>query len=377
MGREIRADPHTGRVRVIYAGKIVGSPFPVLSIEPSISCTAVIANTRTATAEVIHRSLRHYFPRTYSRYLEHDVMVLCGAHMTCFRAEHSHWFKEGVLGGGQGLVMLGGVESFTAGGWQPTEVHDVLPCEMLDLDLPQSGGTVQVIDGEDEFIRSLPMDRLGTYGYFSSCNNIQPRSRANHVAVLTRPMLTMPLLMWWDIGEGRAMAHSAGWQPAAGNVFRAWEYYGDYAINMMLFLAGRKLPEDIELVYLVRRRMREVNDGLNMLYSLIDMVENFGGSGYRLNQVVAEIQEEKERAIDFYVEADLDEGLGAMGVVLGMIEDAMVEAIRARDQAAFWIFLTEWAVVSGTSMMAGVLVWVLMVRRRLYREVKQTRLRPF
>ena len=42
--------------------------------------------------------------------------------------------------------------------------------------------------------------------------------------------------------------------------------------------------------------MREVNDGLNMLYSLIDMVENFGGSGYRLNQVVAEIQEEKERA---------------------------------------------------------------------------------
>jgi len=373
----VRADPHTGRVRVIYAGKIVGSPFPVLSLEPSLSCTAVIANTKTARPEQIQRSLRHYFPRTYSRYLEHDVMVLCGAHVMCFRAEHSHWFKEGVLEGGQGLVMLGGAESFTAGGWSPTEVHDVLPCDMLDLDLPQSGGTVQVINPEDEFLRSLPMDRLGTYGYFSSCNNVQPRSRANHAAVLARPMLTMPFLMWWDIGEGRTIAQSGGWQPAAGNVFRGWEYYGDYAINMMLFLAGRKLPDDIEMVYLVRRRMREVNDGLNMLYSLIDMVEKLGGSGYRLNQVVAEIHGERERAIDFYVEADLDEGLGAMDAVLEMVEEAMGEAIRARDQAAFWIFLTEWAVVSGTSMLAGVLVWVLMVRRMLYREVKQTRLKPF
>jgi hypothetical protein len=61
--------------------------------------------------------------------------------------------------------------------------------------------------------------------------------------------------------------------------------------------------------------------------------------------------------------------------VLDMIDEAMVEAIKVRDEAAFWIFLTEWAVVSGTSMVAGVLLWTLMVRRRLYREVEITRLR--
>jgi hypothetical protein len=105
------------------------------------------------------------------------------------------------------------------------------------------------------------------------------------------------------------------------------------------------------------------------------MVEKFGGSGYGLNQLVVEIQEERGEAVDLYVEADLDGGLAAFASVLEMVDDAMVEAIRVRDQAAFWIFLTEWAVVSGTSMMAGVLVWVLMVRRRLYREVEITRLR--
>jgi len=374
-GRDLRADPVTGRVRVIYAGKIVGSPFPVISIEPSLSCTAVFACEKTQRPEVLKKSLRNYFPRTYSRYLDQDVIVLCDASAKAFRTDHFRWMRDGVLEGGQGMVMLGGAESFMSGGWKDNEVADILPCEMLDLELSQSGGSIVVIDQEDEFIRSLPMDRLGSYGFFHSANNIQPRSRASYIASLSKPFGIMPLLMWWDIGEGRTMAHSAGWQPAAGNTFMKWEYYGDYAINMMLFLAGRKLPEDIEMVYLVRRRMREVNDGLNMLISLIEMVEKLGGSGYGLNQLLVEIQEERGEAVDLYVEADLDGGLAALASVLGMVEEAMGEAIRARDQAAFWIFLTEWAVVSGTSMLAGVAVWVLMVRRRLYREVEITRLR--
>jgi uncharacterized membrane protein len=375
IGRDLRVDPHTGRTRVIYAGKIVGSPFPVLSIEPSLTCTAVFACTKTQRADVIKRSLRNYFPRTYSRYLEHDVIILCDASTEAFRTDHFRWMRDGVLEGGQGMCMLGGAESFTAGGWQSTEVADILPCEMMDMELSTSGGNIQVIDPDDEFIRSLPMDRLGVYGFFHAANNIQPRSGSNHVAVMARSMGTQPFLMWWDVGDGRTMAQSGPWQPAAGNIFMRWEYYGDYAINMMLFLAGRKLPEDIEMVYLVRRRMRQVNDEINMLISLIEMVEKFGGSGYELNKLVVEIQVERKGAVDLYVEADLDGGLAALGSVLASIGDAMDEAIRVRNEAAFWIFFTEWAVVSGTSMLVGVAVWVLMVRRMLYREVEITRLK--
>ena len=49
-------------------------------------------------------------------------------------------------------------------------------------------------------------------------------------------------------------------------------------------------------------------------------------------------------------------------------------AIQAKDNALFWIFVIEWFVVTGTSMVAGALLWSLMVRRRLYREVGETRL---
>ncbi len=375
VGRGLRADPISGRVRVIYMGKIIGSPFPVLSIEPSLSCAAVFACTKTQPPDVIKRSLRNYFPRTYGRYLDHDVVTLDNAHRDSFRTDHLRWMRDGVIEGGQGMSMVGGAESFLSGWWKATEVADILPCEMMDQELSVSGGNVLVIDHDDEFMRSLPFDRLGHYGFFSSANNILPRTGANHVADLVGVHGTMPFLMWWDAGRGRTMAQSGPWHPTGGNFMR-WEYYGDYAINMMLFLAGRKLPDDIELVYLVRRRMRQVSEGLNTLYSLIEMIEKFGGSGSELSRVVVSIQEEKEQAVDLYVEANMEDSLDATLAILEMVEDAMEQALRARDAAAFWIFVTEWTIVTGTSMIAGVAIWLLMIRRSLYREVDITRLRP-
>jgi uncharacterized membrane protein len=377
VARDLRADPVTGRVRVIYMGKIEGSPFPVLSQEPLLFSTAVYACTFTQRLDTIRRSVRNYMPRTYSKFLENDVVVLCDANKGAFRTDHFRWMKDGVLEDGQGLVMVGGAESFHgAPSWRPTEVADILPAEMLESDLIYSGGTIRVVDQDDEFIKSLPFDRLGAYGMFHSSNNIQPRSRANLIAMLAKSMGTSPFLMWWDIGNGRTMAQSAGWQPAAGNVFMRWDYYGDYAINMMLFLAGQKLPEDLEMVYLVRRRMRETNEDLNMLYSMIEMVEKFGGSGFGLNQMVSEVQDQKQKALDLYVQARLDESLEALSVALEMGENTMGEAVRVRNAAAFWIFLTEWAVVTGTFLFTGTVLWTLMIKRRLYREVEITRLRP-
>ncbi len=362
-------------------GKIEGSPFPVLSQEPLLSVTAVYACTVTQTLDTIKRSVRNYMPRTYAKFLEDDVVVLCDANKDAFRTDHFRWMRDGVLDEGQGLVMVGGAESFAdIGGypsWKPTEVADILPCEMMEASLSFSGGSIQVLDEADEFIKSLPFDRLGSYGFFYDSNNIEPRSRARLIAALVRPLRTYPFLIWWDIGKGRTMAQSAGWQPVAGNVFRTWEYYGDYAINMMLFLAGRKLPEDLEMVYIVRRRMREMHESISMIYSVIDMVEKFGGSGQSLNEMVAEMGEQNDRAKALYFEGDLDRSLEAFAVAQQMAEETMVEALEVRDAAAFWIFMTEWAAVTGTSLLAGSLVWLLMVRRRLYREVAITRLRPY
>jgi hypothetical protein len=50
-------------------------------------------------------------------------------------------------------------------------------------------------------------------------------------------------------------------------------------------------------------------------------------------------------------------------------------ADRAMRRALFWVYVSEWFVVAATSMICAVLVWTLMVRKRMYREVEATRLR--
>jgi uncharacterized membrane protein len=380
--RDVRNDPATGRIRVIYIGDAIGvsNPFPILNQEPLLFCTAVYATTIHQHIDTIKRSFRLYMPRIYSKFLANDVVILSDANKDAFRTEHFRWMKEGVLDEGLGLVMVGGAESFAQEGgypsWQPTEVAEILPCEMIPTAPKFSGGRLRILDEEDEFIRSLPFQTIGAYGVFGGSNNILPLSRANLVAELIQGTLgTTPFLMWFDIGEGRTMAQSADWTPAGGNIFMRWDYYGDYAINMAMFLAGMKMPDDLETVYLVRRRLRETTEAIGMLYNMVEIIDKFGGSSATLDQMMAELRDERERGLSEYFQADLDGALGAFASALQKSEDTMNEAIRVRNAAAFWIFFTEWCVVTGTSLFTGAVLWMLMVRRRLYREVRITKLR--
>ena len=52
------------------------------------------------------------------------------------------------------------------------------------------------------------------------------------------------------------------------------------------------------------------------------------------------------------------------------------ETIRLKDRALFWIYMVEWAVTTGSGLLAGFVLWTLMVKRRLYRDVGATRMTP-
>ena len=59
--------------------------------------------------------------------------------------------------------------------------------------------------------------------------------------------------------------------------------------------------------------------------------------------------------------------------LLDEFSEVDVELMRAKDRALFWVYLIEWLAVSGTCMICAVLLWTLMIRRRLYRRVSTTR----
>ena len=88
-----------------------------------------------------------------------------------------------------------------------------------------------------------------------------------------------------------------------------------------------------------------------------------------------EIREKKNSAEEAYLTQDYE-------LASSLINEALDDTIPIRDgvedlrkETMFWIFLTEWSVVSATLMVAGTIVYWLMVRRMLYREVPTTRRR--
>jgi hypothetical protein len=51
------------------------------------------------------------------------------------------------------------------------------------------------------------------------------------------------------------------------------------------------------------------------------------------------------------------------------------EAIILKNEAMFWIFLSEWLVVTSTGIIAGFVLWSLMIKKRMFREIESTRYR--
>jgi hypothetical protein len=75
-----------------------------------------------------------------------------------------------------------------------------------------------------------------------------------------------------------------------------------------------------------------------------------------------------------YLEQDFDAVEEEMGKVFDGLKEAEAEAIRVKDRTFVWIYLIQWITVSGTAMICGFILWTLMIRRSLYREVSATRL---
>ncbi len=161
--------------------------------------------------------------------------------------------------------------------------------------------------------------------------------------------------MWWDVGEGRTMAQSVGWQLAGDINFMRWVYYGDYASNMMLFLAGRKLPDDLGMVYILKCRMREAEEGIYTLINMADFIEKFGGNSIPAGPMIAEIQDQKKAALALYTGADMDGAIDAFSGVLASIGETMYELIEMRNQSAFWIFFLNEASVDTNGLLMQVM----------------------
>ena len=382
--RQPKRDPATGRIRILYIGDPVpGSPFPTFMRDPITDVTPVIASGFNFPEETIRRYMRQYMPRTLRRlYENYDVVIISDAGKRFFTSKHMAWFRDSVVDHGVALVMIGGFETFGGniglGSWGDTAVQEVLPVTCIENGWEDKAGYLTVRDWDHPLIKSLPFSKIGRYGVFYGCNIVKERQGAIVIADyrVASPRRTHPLLCYWDVGNGSSFAMMADWTPAGGTDFMRWPYYGDYCLNVVTYSAGGRLPDDPTLVYEARSLMATFGQLRETLESLIEFASKFGAKMAPVEKMIGAAEEIKEQAEKHYIHGEIEQSIESYKRAIRQLEDASDKAYKLRTQAMLWVFVTEWLVVASTGMLCGFFLWTVMVKRKMYREVEQTKLRP-
>lgn len=380
--REERRDPVTGRIGILYVGDPVpGSPYPIFVRDPITEVTPVIASGFNFPTNVIRRYMRLYMPRKAQMLFDrYDVIIISDAARRFFTDKQLNWFKDGVIDHGMALIMIGGFEAFGGniglGSWGPTPIQDVLPVTCLPDKWEDKAGKLEPVEWENPLIRSLPFKDIGAYGIFYGCNIVAEKPGSSTLADyrVVGSAKKHPLLSYWELGNGSSFAMTADWTPAGGVDFLRWQYYGDYSLNVITYVIGGKLPDDPALVYQARQLMANYRNIRQTMDSLIEFASKFGANMVPAEKMIGEAEEAKAAAERSYIAADIDSSIEGLRTAIEILESASEKAYKLKDEALFWVYLTEWLVVASTGMICGFILWTVMVRRRMYHEIGQTRL---
>ncbi len=383
-----------GRIGVLYiADPIRAAGFDFMRTEPIFSLTFVAASLRGfggLDINDVRRAVRLYFPRSYGDLTgRFDVIALDDANRDSLSPKQIVLLADAVKQGGLGLLMNGGWESFGGTGshgppWGQTPVGRLLPTEDIENARVESGRVV-IVEEDHEFVSSLPWDRKSPFMTSWHHNVVTVRQGAKLLAITDRNGFLYgdehPLFVTWEIPEGsrvfactgeiELMAISYPWQ---GTPYMAWEYYGDYSSNMMIYLAKRPVPQDVDLVHTVRSKAFETRTRSSLLLTLLEFIERFGANSADLMRKLDAVNEIVADARQDYIELRFEEVLGTYTAVVDRLGELEEEAMDLKDRALVWVYAIEWLAVTGASLLAGFVLWSLMIRRRLYREVAVTKL---
>ena len=150
-------------------------------------------------------------------------------------------------------------------------------------------------------------------------------------------------------------------------------YALDIVANLIWHGCNRELPSDPMKVHLLRRRLQTFAQEKSFIVSVFDFVERFGANTGELYERLSPIQERKDRAADLYMAGEFDLACEMMEALDEELSNLGDNAMRLKDSALRWVYAVEWVAVLATSLLFGSVVWTLMIKRRLYREVESTR----
>jgi hypothetical protein len=386
------------RIRTLLIGQVVPETCPLqlwFDSEPLVDYTMVPTKVYWSMGyDDAKRFIKIYFPRNRAQTEAYDFFMFVNPYFEPFTPNQVENMRSAIVEGGSGAFQtLGGITINWADlntPWLQSTLAPIFPNDP-DAALVWEQNKVgnlpyKVILEEDESLAPVlkafkPLGIEETPGYWTIVlmvpqegATVWARAVGAYPGVLDGDP---PWLLSWRFGEGMTWSVADDLDcPWWWGIFQPSEQrYGlDILMNIILHSLDRPLPKDVVLVNAVRQSFMSYIDAASRLTSVLDFVEKFGANTNRLmddrEKIDLTLQAAKESYMDGFYEEALVGSRDAIDSLLGLEEDA----IDLKRQALAWVYVIEWTSVTGTGMLVGVAVYLLMVRRRLYRQVGVTRL---
>jgi len=375
-----KSDPSTGKVRVIWVGEILSTNKMVLDwimAEPRFQLTkAVPCDIQVVGLENAVRFARIYLPRTYERlYQDTDVAIFHDFHPKVLPGGSIEWFREAVENG-LGLCLM--EFAYRVAGyagmdvWPTLKIYKAFPAEFAINQIEAIYGRQYYKIAKHGPLVDLP----GIEKYKMNWGwegDLLPR-QGTITWVVWKGRGT-PALVSGTYGKGRVLQTDSGWDTVPRETKQNWRYVTDLAYNEVTFVAGLAFPDDVELTHRTREKFLRYKEEKSIAIMVMEFIEKFGASPFPFEKKMAEMNADYSRAERLYIDGEMEDSANIMEGLLDRFNSLNAEMTKAKDRAMLWIYVSEWLVVSGTSMACGFVLWSLMIKRRLYRETEITRSR--
>ncbi len=369
-----------GTVRTICLGDVIDqyggfNSFVVIRTDPAIDTTLVPSRPTYSGLNVVIRNMRIYMPRTYDLLVEnYDLVLTSDMDQEVFKARWILWLSDSVTDGGCDLLWLGSIVHFGKDtiDWRGTTLAEILPVNPTEP-YDTSGSFRVIIEMHDEpLMEALPWERAPP---LANLHTESPKQGSQLWATIKHPK-AYPLMTHWKIGEGAVLCFASKSPGGVEPWVRDWDYYQQAMIYLVYRTAGKELPGDPLLYHKLLSGFSEYKQMNSMVLSLFSFIETFGGRVDRLYQRLDELAVEKGHADDAYMESSFDECLEIMSEIKAEQHSLIEASLKERDTALLWVHITEWCATTAALILGSMLVWALMIRRSLYRDIEATRIQP-
>ena len=373
------------RINALMVGSVSGNSLleKYFSEDPSITFTAVPC--RDLPEKDAQKFIRLYFPRTYDEMKEYDYIMLLAPEFHRFTPKQDKMMYDAIREGAGGFND-GSVFSIVAQihqAWAVSLTQKAFPNDAPAVVARGSGGESPVGVYRVMINKDFPDPVLTPFVEYGvedvpglTSRFVIPRENAGILAWQLGNFPTygkVPFLVVWDYEKGRTI--TCGGFIKYGETWLGKEnpYGPDIVMNLVFYSTHRGLIKDVDVFHQLKGLFRQFRDRLNMLVTLKDFVDRFGANTYKIQEQIWDLQKMRRDADEQYLSQDFTACRDTLQKAFLKFDEAEALAKRIKDAAMVWVYFIEWLVTSATLMISSFILWSLMVRRKLYRQVRTTK----